>query len=195
MDTATTTKRRIDAWDAGLTEAQRWTVFYHMQRWQWAQAAEWAAKEYQLAEAPSRSAMYRFYAAMRPLESGHRLESSIATGEEAAALARTKTSDETTIAAYKAMAQDLSLSGNEDRAIKYTGMALKLAEQQAKNRELDLKAAAQETKDAQLKLAREKFEAAEKRLVATADAVKRLNASGGLTPEAREIIEKAMGML
>lgn len=38
-----------------------------------------------------------------------------------------------------------------------------------RERELKLKAAAQQTKDAQLKLAREKFEAAEKRLAAAAD--------------------------
>ncbi len=161
MDTAT--KRRIDAWDAGLTESQRWTVFYHMRRWTWAQASEWAAKEYQLESAPSRSAMYRFYDSLQPLESDHRITSSIATGEAAAALAKTKTSDETTIAAYKAMAQDLALSGNEERAVKYTAMALKLAEQQTTARELELKTAAQQTKDKQLRLAREKFEAAETR--------------------------------
>ncbi len=195
MNAVLPTKRRIDAWDASLTEAQRWTVYYHMQRWTWAQAAEWAAKEYELASVPSRSAMYRFYDALMPQETDHRITSSIRTGEAAEALAKTYTGDEAAIATYKVMAQDLSLAGNEDRAMKYTAMAMKLAEQQTTTMELKLKAAAQQTRDKQLRLAREKFEAAEKRLQATADAIKTLDASGGLTPEARMIIEKAMGML
>lgn len=166
MTETTNTKRRIDAWDASLTEAQRWTVFYHMRRWTWAQAAEWAAKEYSLEAVPSRSAMYRFYGALQPLESDQRLLDSISAGNAAADLARTATDDETTVDAYKALAQGLSLSGDAKSAMMYTRMALDIAAQQTKTRELELKTAAQKTKDSALKLAREKFEAAEARATA-----------------------------
>ena len=60
---------------------------------------------------------------------------------------------------------------------------------------INLKAAAQATKDDQLKLAREKFEAAEKRLNAVAEAVKTAKAKGGLTEETLKRIEEAAGLL
>jgi hypothetical protein len=46
-----------------------------------------------------------------------------------------------------------------------------------------------------LRLDREKFEAAERRLAAARDTLARLDASGGLSQEARAEIEKAMGVL
>jgi len=52
-------------------------VFYHMRQWSWSDAATWATAEYKLDEPPSRSSMYRFYSAMRPLENAHLIESSI----------------------------------------------------------------------------------------------------------------------
>lgn len=61
--------------------------------------------------------------------------------------------------------------------------------------EIEIKRQAQATRDEQLRLARDKFEAAESRLSAAKAAVERLNQSGGLTAEARAEIEKAMGML
>jgi len=87
-----------------------------------------------------------------------------------------------TISAYKAMAQDLALQRNGKEARLYTRMALDLAEQLTVTRELELKAAAQATKDNALNLAREKFEAAEKRLNSVKDAV----TDTKLTPAERE---------
>jgi len=60
---------------------------------------------------------------------------------------------------------------------------------------LKLKAEAEKRARENLRLAREKFEAAEARLNAARDAMQRLNDSGGLSPEARAEIEKAMGIL
>jgi len=61
--------------------------------------------------------------------------------------------------------------------------------------DLDIKRRAQGTKEETLRLARQKFESAEARLAAARQTIERLNQSGGLTPEARAEIEKAMGML
>ena len=74
--------------------------------------------------------------------------------------------------AAKAMATELALrTGSADEAAKFVNMAAALSERRLRARELDIKARAQETKDEQLKLAREKFEAAEKRLNAVQGAV------------------------
>ena len=62
------------------------------------------------------------------------------------------------------MATELALrTGSADEAAKFVNMAAALSERRLRARELDIKARAQETKDEQLKLAREKFEAAERR--------------------------------
>lgn len=177
-----TAKTRIDAWDAGLTDAQRWTCYDKLRTMPWYKVAEWAAQEFDLASEPSRAAMYRFADRMRSQESSRRIERALAARDEAGALVAAKTDDAETIAAYKAMAQELALDGHAEEAMLYTRMALDIAAQQTKAREIQLKAAAQETKDAQLKLAREKFEAAEKRLASVKDAV----ADAKLTPDERE---------
>ena len=112
---STITKTRIDAWDAGLTDAQRWQVYDRLRRSPWYVVSAWAAEEFSLGEGPSRSAIYRFSSRMRGLESAHRIESALLARDEAGALVAATTDDAATITAYKAMAQDLALSGNLTR--------------------------------------------------------------------------------
>ncbi len=189
------TKTRIDAWDAGLSEAQRWQVYDRLRRGRWYDVSRWAREEYHLPEGPSRAALYRFAARMRQDESAHRIESALLARDEAGALVAARTDDEATIGAYKAMAQDLALSGNAESAMRYTRMALDIAAQQTKSQEIALKAAAQDTKDKTLRLAREKFEAAERRLAAVRDALGQAKSAGGLTEETLKRIEQAAGLL
>ena len=163
-------KLRTDSWAAGLTEEQCWQLYYKSRALRWNEAAEWAVKEFGI-DSPSRTAFYAWLGRMRAEESAHRLEQAATAAAEAAALAKTQTSDEAQIAAYKAMATELALrTGSADEAAKFVNMAAALSERRLRARELDIKARAQEPKDEQLKLAREKFEAAEKRLQAVADA-------------------------
>jgi len=173
----TATKPRIDAWDAALTDAQRWACYDKLRTLPWYKVAQWASAEFGLASEPSRAAMYRFADRMRGQESARRIERALAARDEAGALVAARTDDAETIAAYKAMAQDLALDGHAEEAMLYTRMALDIAAQQTKAQEIQLKAAAQETKDKALRLAREKFEAAEKRLDAAKDAVSDSNLS------------------
>ena len=189
-------KPRSDAWCASLSEAQRWDIYFRMQRGRWTEVCKWISKELDI-NPPSRSALYEFTKRMREAESGHRIEQAILARQEAGELAsKGSQNDEDLIETYKAMAADLALRlGDAEGATAFTKLALDLADAHNQQAIIDLKSKAQATKDKQLKLAREKFEAAENRLQATADVVKQLNATGGLTPEAREIIEKAMGML
>ena len=62
-------------------------------------------------------------------------------------------------------------------------------------RSIEVKERAQAVKEDELKLALAKFEAAEKRLNAVADAVKSAKTNGGLTEETLKKIEEAAGLL
>ena len=189
-----TSKVRSDAWDATLSEAQRWQVYDLFRRVPWYQVAEYVEREFSVRR-PGRNALYCWAARMRKQESGHRVEEAVTASAEAGQLAATVTTDETLINAFKSMASIYALRNNAAEAIKYTQMALDIMAAQTKGVELRIKAEAQRTKESTLKLAREKFEAAEARLQRAADAVKKLNTSGALTAEARAEIEKAMGLL
>jgi hypothetical protein len=163
MDTAT--KPRSDAWDATLDEGQRWAVYERFRRAPWYQVAKWAAEEYGVAE-PSRTAIYRWADRMRASESAHRLEQAILARTEAGELAKAaKQDDAALIDAYKTLAADLAMThGDAAGAMKFTKMALAIAESRVRGRELEIKARAQGTKEKALDLMREKFEAAERRL-------------------------------
>lgn len=189
-------KPRSDAWDAHLTEAQRWQAYDLFRRSPWYEVAEWAREEFGLERAPARSAMYRWAARMRGQESAHRIEQAVTARDEIGALANTAAADAALIDAYKSLAADLALKGNAADAVKYTVMAMEIGNAQRKAAELELKARAQDTKDEQLKLAREKFEAAEDRLRAVREALAApKNADGGLSPETLKKIEEAAGLL
>lgn len=156
-------KLRTDSWAAGLTEDQSWALYYKARGLRWNEAAEWAVKEFGI-EAPSRTAFYAWMSHMREEESAHRLEQAATAAAEAAALAKTQAKDDALIGAYKAMAAELALrTGSAHEAKKFVNMATALADRLLHAEELKLKAAAQGTKDETLKLAREKFEAAERR--------------------------------
>jgi len=157
-------KLRTDSWAAALTEEQSWQLYAKARRCDWQDAAAWAVKELGLVRMPGRSSFYKWLDWMRGEESAHRLSQAATAAAEAAALAKTQAKDDALIGAYKAMAAELALrTGSAKEAQKFVEMAASLADRQLKAAELDLKARSQETKDAQLKLAREKFEAAERR--------------------------------
>ena len=155
---------RSDSWAATLEEEQRWALYYKARGLKWNEAAAWAVKEYGI-DSPSRSAFYRFLDAMRSQESAHRLEQAKTAALEAAALAKgVALSDAETEAAYKRMAVELALrTGSAKEAQRFVEMATSLADRRLKREEIKLKGRAQETRDEALKLAREKFEAAERR--------------------------------
>ena len=163
-------KLRTDSWAAALTEDQAWALYAKARRCDWHEAASWAVKEFGLERMPCRSGFYKWLDYMREEESAHRLGLAATAAAEAAALAKTQAKDDALIGAYKAMAAELALrTGSAKEAQRFVEMAMSLRDRDQKERELKLKTAAQETKDAQLKLAREKFEAAEKRLERVAE--------------------------
>ena len=177
-------KLRTDSWAANLTEEQAWALYYKARGLRWNEAADWAVKEFSV-DAPSRTAFYAWLGRMRKEESAHRLEQAATAAAEAAALAKTKTSDDALIAAYKAMGAELALrTGSAGEAGKFVQMAGALADRRLRAEELKLKARAQETKDEQLKLAREKFEFdAARAAMARAAEIKSISADDSLAAD------------
>ena len=190
-------KTRIDSWAAKLAENEgsEWKLFYKAMRCQWQEAAAWAVKEFDLPRMPSRSSFYDWLKIMRSREHEHRMSEAAIAAAEAAALGKTVTKDEALIAAFKSLATEAALRTDAKTATSFIRSAMAITDRLQKAEEIDLKAAAQATKDDQLKLAREKFEAAEKRLAAVADAVKTAKSKGGLTKETLKKIEEAAGLL
>ena len=163
-------KVRTDSWAAGLSEEQSWALYSKARRCQWQEAAAWAVKEFGLEKGPSRTAFYAWMTAMREEEHEHRMGQAAIAAAEAAALGGRCTKDEALVQAFKALAADVALTaGDAKTASAFGSSAMAIKDRLQKEQELALKSAAQSTKDEQLKLAREKFEAAEKRLERVAE--------------------------
>ena len=138
----------------------------------WDVTCEWAEKEFELPRKPGREAFYKWLRSMRELAPAHRREVRETADEIAAEGAKSLTvSDDQIISFVKSRALDAAtVAKNPQEAERFLRMADSLiragqkdAELKMRRQELELKAAAQQTKDEQLKLAREKFEAAERR--------------------------------
>jgi len=190
-------KARSDAWDAALTDAQRWMAYDQMRRSPWYKVSEWAAGQFGV-PAPSRTALYNWARRMRGMESARRVEQAVAARDEIGTLAEAAgQKDAHLVEAFKAMAVDIVMSGgNAADAARFTQMALAIAAAETKRKELDLKDRAQQTKDEALRLAREKFETAERRLERIREAVEAgKTADGGLSEEGVRKIEAAAKLL
>lgn len=190
-----TIKPRIDAWDAALTDEQRWMVYDRFRRHSWDAVLGWIHEEIGIAP-PSRSSLYRWADKMRKHESARRLEQAIIARDEIGALAGTSAANDKLVEAYKSMAAELALQGNAKEAVRLTQMAMQLASQQTAQVELELKQQRLAQQSEAQRLAREKFEAAEARLKAVQDAVNDARDNeGGLSDEALRKIEQAAGLL
>jgi len=194
---------RKDAWCAELDEARRWQVYNaHAAAKSWEACAEWAAAEFGV-RLPTQSAYYRFRQRMAARESEHRIE--LAITEKARIGREMEQIGEITPElrrAFEQRALESELRGDHQGAEKWLALSLELGEainrkreQERKEAELQLKRQAESRAGDQLRLQREKFEAAERRIQAAREAVARLNESGGLSAEGRAEIERAMGVL
>ena len=83
-------KRRMDAWDAALTEAQRWEAYEKAKGVAWTAFATWVETEYGVH--PGKNAIYDWLAYMRRQEGAHRLERAIAARKGLKGLASSPTS-------------------------------------------------------------------------------------------------------
>ena len=198
-------KVRADSWAALLTPEQQWALYnhhYEIVHGKWELSCAWAEKEFELPSRPSHNAFYEWLKKMNELEDIHNEEIRTLADERAkSAAAGLTVGSETMRQALTAKMMDLILVSGDLKAadiVKNIFTAISQGEATAKalelkGREVELKQQAQETRDEQLKLAREKFEAAERRLQAVQDAVDK--AKGGKIDPARvaDEIDKILG--
>ena len=175
-------KTRCDRWDAALDPEQVWRAYDVFRRSHWAEFLAWAGAELPGVKIPSRNSMYEWQRDLADKEAAHRVRQAVDARREIGGLAETAALDADLVAAYKSMGAKAALLGNKEEAVALTKMALDLAGTQ-----LDAE---------RVRLQRDKFEAAERRLQAVRDALAAPKAAdGGLSPETLKKIEEAAGLL
>ena len=164
---------RSDSWYAGLTEEQLWEMYSTAKKFgsAWYKTIEWANAKWKLELKTSKTAYYRWKEWMYDQDSGTREHFAALTSrsvEEQAAAARIL--DKSLTEGIKSLAaQALFVADDPVKGKALAETFSKFATAALEGEKLKLAAAAQSTKDEQLKLAREKFEAAEKRLERVAE--------------------------
>lgn len=179
---------RKDAWWASLTEEQCWTLYKDTRQMTWCASVEKARAMLGTVDAPSRSAWYRYEEAMRKRETAHRLELAATARAEAQKLADGVGAFGETAKAFLAMATEIAMrTGDAQAAESWTRQAASLYQAAAKSRGLAIRAEAS-------RLARDKFEAQEKRLKAVEEAAT-VKPGDKLTPEERlEKVKQIFGI-
>ncbi len=168
-------KTRSDAWGEDLPEETRWELYALTKppTEEERQAGRAWLRDFrrdvlphlslQGHVAPSQSAWYRFLGRMRREERVRLVASVESSSGTAGDLARAAVDDATAAEAYKGLSVDAAMSGDAKSAALYAQAANAFRDRAQKGEELRLKVRAQETRDEALRLAREKFEAAERR--------------------------------
>ena len=175
-----TSKTRSDAWGEDLAEDTRWKIYDMCRGLPWHEIAAHLPPE---AAVPSRAGWYRFLARMRKADAARRIEriaQSVAEAQDVADRHGIKAA--VFVETLKTLAIDRAMTGDDKAATSLAGAAATIWGAAQREAELALKRKAQATKDAQLALAREKFEAAERR----ENAAKATVSDTRLTPEERE---------
>lgn len=196
----TAAKVRADSFAAALDSVQAWALYdrhYEVSKGKWELSVAWAERQFGLARRPSRSAFFAWLAQMHKLDGARAREIRDlcdARIEEKSRLLRVK--DETVVRSIKAEALDAGLVERDwEKAARIMSLARGIESAAFEQAALEIKERAQTTKEADLALAREKFEAAERRLAAVQDAVRSAKSKGGLTAETLRKIEEAAGLL
>ena len=156
---------RADAWYADLSESQQWQLYAIAKRTRnWAEVVQAARDNFELTAEVSHSAFYRWRDRMRQLDAERRRLSIIASQAQAREVAASyDIKDPVFVNALLAFATDRAASDDTDDAAKLINAAMSIKDRIQRDAELKLKSARQQTAADQLKLAREKFEAAERR--------------------------------
>ena len=157
---------RTDHWAMRFDDATQWKIYYKIRRMRWTDALDWLAKEYDVHIKDS--AFYEWRKAMDAAEHKHHKAEMELAELRAKDIAKSRDiTDEETAAAFMQFAVEaVDKTHDADDAKYFVNMATAIMDRRLKEQELELKKQAQATKDETLRLAREKFEAAEKRLAA-----------------------------
>ena len=162
-------KTRTDAWGSDLPEETRWRLYDELGASSFGEEVMSAIAKAG-AEVPSRAGWYRFLARMRKADAERRISKiaqSVAEAQKVADKHGVKAA--VLVETLKTLAVDRAMTGDDKGATAFASAAASIWDRAQREREIELKQAAQTTRDEQLKLAREKFEAAEKRLERVAE--------------------------
>lgn len=165
-----TKKTRVDAWGEDLPEKVRWDIYDTARTMPWPQAVCDQLEALGVKRLPTRAAWYRFLSRMRQADAERRIEKiaqSVAEAEKVADKHGIKA--KVFVETMKSLAIDSAMTGDNKSATALAAAAASIWDRAQKERDLELKTARQKTAEESLKLAREKFEAAEKRLAAMAE--------------------------
>ena len=176
---------RADSWWAPLTDAELWDLWTlytphddptdtakKLPGLPWQKVAEVAQKRLHRDTAIEHGPFYRWVAWMRPQAADDRIIRIKASQLEVQEIAdKHNITDETIINALKAACMDAFTSDDTVEANRLAEMAARIQESLLKQQALALKARDVSVREASASLAREKFEAAEKRLAAVQGAV------------------------
>lgn len=182
MTVAGVRKVRSDAWGEDFTEELRWALYSYTKpptEEEKASGRPWL-RSYEDAAAwleagghpvPKRTSWYRFLERMRE-EAAERRVLSVETAKRIArGIQKVQVDSKLAADMFTGMSVDAMTQGNEDAAKILADAAAKYAGTALAERKLELDRAAQATKEEQLRLAREKFEAAERREAAAKGAL------------------------
>ena len=166
-------KTRSDAWGETLPEETRWRLYRWSKPLAEGEDPRPELHTYELAKAqlekegvtpPARPGWYRFLARMRLEDKLQLVCNARESGEGAREISRASVSDKVAAETFRALAVDAAMNGDEKGADLYSAASARFAAGALHRADLDLRARAQTVKEAELALAREKFEAAERRL-------------------------------
>lgn len=168
-------KVRADSWASLLTSEQQWALYdfhYQTAKGKWELSAAWAAKEFELANAPSRAAFYTWKAQMDELEKiRHEEIRSIADQRIEEAAKGIEVADPKIQRALMAEAMNRALvEKNGEAAGKFITMVTNLIQAvtsqkavELKAQEVTLKTSAERRKDEELEIAKRKLALLEQR--------------------------------
>lgn len=156
-------KTNANAWGENLPEETRWEIYDTCRGLAWPLPVVDRLEERGI-ELPSRAGWYRFLQRMRKADASRRIEKIAQSVAEAQSVAdRAGIKATVFVETLKTLAIDKAMGGDDKAATSLTSAAAAIWDRAQKEKELELKTAAQRTKDEALRLAREKFEAAERR--------------------------------
>ena len=156
-------KTRTDAWGSDLPEETRWRIYDELGMLKFGEETLMRLAKIG-ADVPSRAGWYRFLARMRQADAERRIAKiaqSVAEAEKVADNHGIKAA--VLVETLKTLAVDRAMTGDDKGATSFASAAASIWDRAQREREIELKQAAQRTRDEQLRLAREKFEAAERR--------------------------------
>ena len=180
--TIESTIRRTDAFEAKLTEEQRWQVYDRLVRFPWYDVRPWIAEQF-FVDPPSRSALYSFKSNMSDQQSAHRIEEALSNRENLRReMNKLGDMDPELQHAWLQLAQESTLKGDPKAGERYLKMARALRQDATTKLELQLKQQAEARAASELDIMKRKLELQEQK-IAEAQRVIEAGRGGSVDPQ------------